>query len=150
MNGELYNASTRTDYQRNNRLEWTNDAEFGERYNYFAKFIVREILIAIAVFALMLLLVRMGKAARRESSLSISGMKREIGAARTYLASGMDARIRTIVNLIFIFAFGMLAVGYINRDNTITYALGYWLDSNDVFMDYLNPLNTIMNNNYAQ
>lgn len=150
LNDELYEAATRTNYQRNDLFEWTNDAHFGERQNYFIKFIIREILIAVIVFAVLFVLMLMWKTARRESSLKLSGIKRTVNNGKLYLASGGDARIRTIVNLIFIFAVGMLAVGYINRDNTITYSFGYWLDSNDVFMDYLNPLNTLMNNNYAQ
>ena len=150
LNESLYEAATRTNYQRNNLFKWTEEGSFGARQNYFAKFIVREIVIAIAFFAVLFAMIFIWKTAKRENSLSLAGMRRTISGEKLYLAGSIDARIRTIVNLIFIFAVGMLVVGYINRDNTITYALGYWLDSNDVFMDYLNPLNTVMNNNYDQ
>lgn len=150
LNEELYEAATRTNYQRNNLFEWTKDGGFGERHNYFVPFIIREIIIAVIVFAVLFALVFLWKTARQEGNLTLAGMKRTFKGEKAYLLGDMDARVRTIVNFIFIFAFGMLAVGYINRDNTITYALGYWLDSNDVFMDYLNPLNSVMNNNYAQ
>ena len=150
LNSEIYEAATRTNYQRNDLFKWTNDGQFGERHNYFIEFIIREILIAVVVFAILFILILMWKTARRESSLKLSGIKRTVNNGKLYITSGRDARIRAMVNLIFIFAVGMLVVGYINRDNTITYSLGYWIDSNAVFMDYLVPLNSVMNNNYAQ
>ncbi len=149
LNKNLYITANRTDYQHNNLYKWNDDGTFGNVHNFLLRFVIQELLIAICVFCIILCLFVLIRAYKHKNKLCLCGIGTEIKEQKSYWKSGMSNRLKTIVALGFIFGFGMLLVGYLNQDHTITRAL-FWLDGNDSFMDFINPMSSVLNNNYAQ
>jgi len=149
LNDGLYHASNKTGYQHNNLYKWESDVSFGAKHNYLLRFIIQEILIAIAVFGLALLAVLVWKCSRKEQRITLGGIGSVFSDGKTFLRGGISNRINALLVAGFVFGFGMLLVGWINQDTLITRAI-FWLDSNDVFMDFLNPMQSVMNSDYSQ
>ncbi len=150
LNDSLYDSATITNFQNNDLFSWNSDATFGAKHIYFTRFIIQEIIIAVCFFALLILLILVWKTARRENSLKPRALSATLIDAKSKWHADPRFKIKATVYAVFIFAFGMMAVGYLNRDRSITNYFGYWPDTNDVFMDYINPFSSVTNNNYAQ
>ncbi len=149
LNKGLYSVANRTDYQHNNLYRWEADGSHGGRHNYLLRFIIQEVLIALAVFGLMLCFFLLLKGYRHTNRLSLCGVKQELSEQKLRWLGGMNERLKMIVTAGFVFGFGMVAVAYLNGDHTITRAF-FWPDSKDAFMDFINPMQSVLSNNYAQ
>ncbi len=149
LNKGLYNSANRTDYQHNNLFKLNSDGSFGGEHNYLLRFVIQEILIALAVFGAGLLLWFLYKTYRCRGSLRNGAMRETLVIEGGNLFGDKNARIKSIISLGFIFAFGMLLVAFLNADNTIIRSF-FYTDSQDAFMDFFNPMQSVLNNNYEQ
>ena len=149
LNQGMYKAANRTDYQHNNLLTWQADGGFGAPHNYLVRFVLQEILFAIVVFSVIFLIWLAWRTAKKENGIRLVGMRDTLVESVVSLQYDRKRRTAAILSLGLIFGFGMLAVSYLNNDHTVTRAL-FWLDAQDTFMDWINPMKSVISNNYAQ
>ncbi len=148
LNKGLYDAANYSDYQHNSLNRWNADGTFGAKHNYFLRFILQELALAVLVFAIGLFMWLLWRTSKQSKTFRFGAMKGLLIAERNTLKNSMEARLRTIVAVGFIFGFGMMLVGYLNNDHTITRSF-FWPDSKDAFMDFINPMQSVLSNNYA-
>lgn len=150
LNANLYSAATVSGYQRNNLVKWSSDGRLTQNaHNYLSRFILQEILIALIVFALIFLCYIIYRTSTRTSSLKLVECKNTLTLEKERFFSSRDSRIQSVVTLGFVFTFVMILVGIINQDSAITFAFS-WPDQGDAFMDFFNPMHTVLNGNYSE
>jgi len=150
LNDGLYDACTLATQQRNALIKWADNGGFtGETYNYFVIFLLREIAFALLVFGIGFLAYIIYRTSARTGSLRLGGCRETFVLEKKRWFSDRESRIRSLMIIGFLFGLGMLLVGYLNQDSTISLAFS-WRDQNDGFMDFFNPLRTVLTSNYFE
>ncbi len=150
LNDALYESATLSNYQRNHLLKWNGNGGFsGERHNYFAQFLIREIAVALLAFAIAFLTFLIIQGGKRRRSLSLLGAKQTFLDIRQDYLSDRARRVRTILSLGFVFCYGMFLVGLINGDTLITKAFAI-PEMGDGMMDFYNPMKSTLKGNYFE
>ena len=149
LNEGLYAAANDSDLQHNDLNRWYADGGFGAKHNYRLRFVIREILLALLVFSMGLFLWLLWKSSERSKTLRLGAMGGVLITEWRERTEDRTRRLRTLVALGFLFCLGMLLVGYLNGDHTVTRSF-FWPDSQDAFMDFINPMQTLLTNNYGE
>ncbi len=150
LNDGLYDACTLSTQQKNILIRWADHGGFtGEIYNYFLQFLIREIAIAILVFAIGFFAYILYRTSVRTQSLRLGGCRETLAIEKKAWFLDRESRIQSLMVIGFLVGLGMLLVGYLNQDSTISLAFS-WQDQNDGFMDFFNPLRTVLTSNYFE
>lgn len=149
LNDGLYHIATLTNYQHNNLYRWNEDGTFGELQNYTLRFVIQEVIIAVIFFGVVALIWLCWQAAKASGSVSTAAMAGVMLEKKHRFRRSMNERIRVLICSGFVLGFGMYLIGIINGDSVTTKSF-FWPDSIDMFMDFINPMSTVLKNNYAQ
>lgn len=139
LNANEFSLAKDTGFVHNNYYLWNEEGEFSNKQNFILPFTIRGIAISFCLLIGLLALLCLDK-----RHLAVYKQQISIKNRSTY-----TGYIRNLVFFMFLICNILLVGAILNRDTEILKAFT-WPDTSDFFMDYFNPVNSVINNRWRE